>query len=36
MNILLNVIRSELTDLKMGLNGELNQTAAMEMLLGCL
>jgi len=24
MNILLNVIRSELTDLKMGLNGELN------------
>jgi len=36
MNILLGVIRNELTDLKMGLNGELNQTAAMEMLLGNL
>lgn len=36
MNILLNVIRGALNDLKMGLNGELNQTGAMEMLLQCL
>lgn len=36
MNILLNVIKGELTDLKMGLNGELNQTAAMESLLNDL
>ncbi len=36
MNILLDVIRGALTDLKMGLNGELNQTTAMEMLLDCL
>ena len=36
MNILLDVIRNALTDLKMGLNGELNQTVAMEMLLDCL
>jgi len=36
MNILLNVIRGALTDLKMGLTGELNQTAAMEMLLNNL
>lgn len=33
MNILLNVMRSELTDLRMGLTGELNQTDAMEKLL---
>jgi len=33
MNILLNVIRNELTDLRMGLTGELNQTDAMEKLL---
>lgn len=33
MNILLNVIRGALTDLRMGLTGELNQTTAMEMLL---
>lgn len=33
MNILLNVIRGALSDLRMGLTGELNQTGAMEMLL---
>lgn len=33
MNILLNVISTELSDLKMGLTGELNQTDAMEKLL---
>jgi len=36
MNILLNVIRGALTDLRMGLTGELNQTGAMEMLLNNL
>lgn len=33
MNILLNIISTELSDLKMGLTGELNQTDKMEKLL---
>jgi hypothetical protein len=33
MNILLNLIRKALNDLRMGLTGELNQTGAMDMLL---
>lgn len=36
MNILLNVIRKALNDLRMGLTGELNQTGAMDMLLSNL
>lgn len=36
MNILLKIISTELSDLKMGLTGELNQTDAMEKLLNNL
>jgi hypothetical protein len=36
MNILLKEIRGSLSDLKMGLTGELNQTDAMEKLLNSL
>jgi len=36
MNILLNLIRKALNDLRMGLTGELNQTGSMDMLLSHL